>query len=88
MKNLAENPVISKGLCKAKSFCKNLSEIKIKNDYDVTIKIYDAKEPEKTESSHNMKGSCDCSLFKLLLITAIVSLTISGICFVCSFFKD
>lgn len=88
MKNLAKNPVVSKVSCKAKKICKNLSDIKIKNDYDVTVSIYDAKAPEKTESKHNMKGSCDCSLLKLLSVVGIVSITLSAICCVCSFFKD
>ncbi len=88
MKNLAETPVVSKISCKAKNICKNLSDIRIKNDYDVTISIYDAKSPESSESKHNMKGSCDCSLLKLLSVVGIVSITLSAICCVCSCLKD
>ena len=88
MKTLAENPVISKVSCKLKMLCKDLSDIKIKNDYDVTVSIYNAKAPDKSKSKHNMKGSCDCSLLKLLAIAGIISVTLSAICFVCSLFKD
>lgn len=88
MKNLAENPVVSKISCKAKNICKNLSDIRIKNDYDVTVSIYDSKTPDTSESKHNMKGSCDCSLLKLLSVVGIVSVTLSAICCVCSCLKD
>ena len=88
MKNLAENPIVSKVSCKAKEICKNLSDIRIKNDYNMTVSIYDAKKPEAEEAKHNIKGSCDCSLLKLISVVGIASITLSAICCVRSFFKD
>ena len=84
MKNLAENPAV----CKVKKIFKNLADIRIKNNYDVTLSIYDAKKPECEEATHNMKGSCDWSLVKMLSVIGIVSITLSSICCICSFFKD
>lgn len=84
MKSLSENPIV----CKAKTACKNLSDIRIKNDYNMTVTLYDAKAPETAECSHTMKGSSDHSLMKLLAIVGIVSVVMSAICCVCSLFKD
>lgn len=84
MKNLAENPIV----CKAKCACKALSDIRVKKDYDMTVSLYDAKDPEKKECAHTFKGSTDISLLKMLSIIGVVSLAISAICGICSLFRD
>ena len=84
MKSLSENKMI----CRAKEFCHKLSEIKIKKECDLTLSIYDAKSPDKTECTHNFKSSSDQSLIKLLSIVGLVCVMLSAIRCLCSFFKD
>lgn len=84
MKNLSENKMI----CRAKELCRRLSELRIKKECDLTLSIYDAKNPEKAECTHNLKSSSDQSLIKLLSIVGLLCVMLSAIRCICSFFKD
>ena len=84
LKNLSENPAV----CKLKEFGKSLSNVRIKKDYDMTVSVYNAEEPEKDISSHNVKGSSDESLLKMMAVVGIVSVFVSAVCCVCSLLKS
>ena len=84
MNKLTNTPVV----CKAKAFFKSLSDLRIKKDYDTTITLYDKNTPDAPECTHNIKGSSDHSLMKMLAIVGVVSITLSAICSICSLFKD
>ena len=84
MKNLSENPAV----CKLKEFGKSLSNIRIKKDYDMTLSVYNANDPEGERSTHNIKGSSDESLLKMMAVVGIVSVFVSAVCCVCSLFKN
>ncbi len=84
MNSLSEN----KMMLRAKEMCKKLSDIRIKKECDFTLSIYDAKNPEKTECTHNLKSSSDQSLIKLLSIIGLISVMLSAIGCICSLFKD
>ena len=81
---LTNNPVV----CKAKEICKPLCDLRVKKDYEMTVTLYDKNSPESPECTHNLKGSCDHSLMKMLAVIGVVSITISAICGICSLFKD
>ena len=82
MKNISENPMVKK-TCSA---LKSLSDIRVKNDYNMTVSLYDAKASETPECTHTVKGSSDHSLIKLLAVVGIVAITASAVCGVCSLF--
>ena len=84
MKKFSESPIA----CKAKCALKNLSDIRIKSKYDMSVSLYDAKSPETTECTHVSSGEGDHSLIKLLAVVGVVSVIMSAICCVCSLFKD
>lgn len=84
MKNLSENPAV----CKLKEFGRSLSNIRIKKDYNLTLSVYNADDPEGECSAHNIKGSSDESLLKMMAVVGIVSIFISAVCCVCSLFKN
>ena len=84
MKNILENPIVEKAKCA----CKSLADIRVKRDYNMTVSLYDAKDPETMESTHTIKGSCDQSLLKMIALAGVVAIALSAICGVCSLFKD
>ena len=84
MKNLLENSMV----CKLKAAFKKLAEIRIKNSYDMTVTVYDESTPDTPECTHKANGTVDVSLVKLLAVFGVVSVTLSAICCVRSFFRD
>ena len=84
MNSLSEN----KMMCKATQLCKRLSDIRVKKECDFTLSIYDNSNPYKSETSHHLKSLSDQSLLKLLMIVALVSITMSAVGCICSFFKN
>ena len=84
MNSLSENKI----MCKAMQLYKRLSDIRVKKECDFTLSIYDTKNPDKTEASHHLKSSSDQSLLKLLTIVALVTVTMSALGCICSFFKN
>ncbi len=84
MKNISENPMVEKAKCA----CKSLADIRVKQDYNMTVSLYDSKNPDTPECTHTVKGSCDHSLIKMLAVAGIVAVAVSVICGVCSLFRD
>ena len=84
MNKLANNPAV----CKAKDLCKSLCDLRLKKDYEMTLTLYDKKSPDAPECTHNLKGSSDHSLIKMLAVVGVVSIALSAICGICSLFKD
>ena len=83
MKNILENPIVEKAKCA----CKSLADIRVKQDYNMTVSLYDSKDPEAVECTHTVKGSCDHSLVKMIAVAGVVAVALSAICGVCSLFR-
>ena len=83
MKNISENPIVEKAKCA----CRSLADIRVKQDYNMTVSVYDAKCADKSECTHTIKGSCDHSLVKMLAVAGVVAIVVSAVCGVCSLFR-
>ena len=81
---MSENPIVQK----ATSLCRSLSDIRIKEDHDMTLKIYSASAPDKPECEHIISGSSDHSLIKALTVIGAVSVLITAVCTTCALLRE
>jgi len=84
MKDMSESPIVRK----ATALCRSLADVRIREDHDVTLKIYNASSPSTPECEHIMTGSSDHSLIKTIAVIGAVSLVMTAFCTACSLLRD
>ena len=84
MKDMSECRIVRK----ASSICRSLADIRIKEDHDLTFKIYNASSKESPECEHIITGSSDHSLIKAIATVGAVSLIMTAFCTACSMLRN
>ena len=82
---LCENQMVCKlkeGLCK-------LSKYKLKEDYNISVSLVNEEETDLDEqNTHELHGTVECKLVKLLAILGITALSLAAIKTICAFFFE
>lgn len=84
MTNASENSIA----CKARSLCRALADIRVKEEHDVSIKLYNASSLDAPECNHVLKGSSDHSLIKTIAVIGAISFVMTAFCSACSLLRD
>ena len=84
MNDLSQNSIG----CKSFSLCSALSDLRIKEEHDTTLKIYNAKKADEPICAHRMTGSTDHSILKAVATIGALALVTTAFCTACSLIRN
>ena len=84
MNDLSQSPL----KCKLRSLCNELCDLRIKEEHDATVKIYNAKSSDTPVCEHHMVGSTDHSIVKALATIGALVIVTTALCTACSFVRN
>lgn len=84
MKDLSQNTIV----CKARSLCNTLANLRIKEEHDVKVKLYNTETPDAPACEHYMTGSTDHSVIKAVATIGALALVTTAFCTACSLIRN
>lgn len=84
MKDISQTPIAKK----ARDLCDTLANLRIKEEHDVTVKLYNAKSSCTPMGEHCMTGSTDHSVIKAVAAIGALALVTTAFCTACSLIRN
>ena len=84
MKDISQTPIVKKTL----DLCDTLVNLRIKEEHDVTVKLYNAKSDSSPACEHCMTGSTDHSVIKAVAAIGALALVTTAFCTACSLIRN
>ncbi len=84
MNKVSENPIIKK----TSELFGSLCDLRIKEEHDLTLKLYDKSSPDSPECEHCISGYTDRGLIKTVMLIGTLSLIAASFCAVRSLIRN